>query len=336
MRDDPHESAAHSNPPVDHLPKSRTDNPMSIYRPPVMNAPDYFIPHTPQNRWNEATPPPANSRYPITPMGPPIEYVSDPFVSPTRGAANRSQPPMEDLMPYVSAANPWGYSSTSSPRNHSHRHYSAAQRGSQIDHPSSSFVSQKQGIAQHSQPLPNHSMAVDYPIDINMYSQYSRSPPPRRSLMAVTPSRVNPPFSTPHQTPRTAHIYTETVDHAHPYQPPHRRGMASQAQIGFARDIQPHGSSPVPPAHAVVGSPAPLSRGPNILRPTQNPRLYARERNDHDAVCPSNYKVIRYSLTTNDRENQTIRILALAWDQLTGSANTIILQKRGVVVSMRK
>jgi len=225
------------------------------------------------------------------------------------------------IMPYVAAVNPRGYSNT---RSHSHRHYSAAQTGSQIDYSSSPFAPPRRETAQQSQPLPNHSMAVDYPVDVNMYDQCSRDPTPHSGSTTDTPPRANPPYTTLHPNLRTAHTYAETEITSHwqmpdhsmhaslrtpnkanryppaphmgdipPYQLPHQRGVASQAQTeGFLRDTQTHDNSSVSPPHAIVGSSTPLSGGPHILQPTRHSLPCVWERNDRHTVCLSNYNLI--------------------------------------------
>lgn len=170
-------------------------------------------PHSyPQSNWRMVTPPNANAQ------------SSSAFVSPTKGATHRLQPPTGDptsiYLPVVQ-----GQSNTP-PHNSAHPDYSATRMGPPTDW----------GTVYPSHPLPEHSMAVDHPSAVNdrgyYRGYYSRVPTPH-SQTTITPPRVHPRHS-PHPSPQ-AHAETFV---AQPRQisnlPPPRN---TSSVVGYLGDI---------------------------------------------------------------------------------------------------
>ena len=275
----PRQSAAHMGPPVNHggpsfssptrrglhRPQPLPDNPMATDRPLVLNAEDYSRAHTPHNRWISPTPPRTNPHGSLTPMGPPVHYPSPPFVSPTRGAAHRSQLPMEHalVVSHPPVVNARGYPSTSSPCIPANPQYSAADMGSPLGHASAPF---------RRTPLPVDSMAVDHDhaLVVNAYGHNSGGTPYSHST-TVPPPRANPRYSNPHPSPQAAHRYAETDLH---WQMPDQDGVLPLSRMH---------SSPQ----------TPTNRRSQVQYLGDVPSwLHVRERNGHHVVSPSNYTVI--------------------------------------------
>jgi hypothetical protein len=180
---------------VAHRPQPSPEDSMAMDHPPVLNTRSYSRSPHPHTDWRTVTPPHANAQISPSRVGPPVNYQYTPVVSPTRGAAHRSQPPKEGLMSVCGpTVNAQGYSSSPS------AHYNSHMRPP-IDwgtvHPSHSSL--------------EHSMAVDHPPAVNNRGYNSRAPTPQSHLTTVTPPPVNPHYSKPNPSPQADHTYAETL-----------------------------------------------------------------------------------------------------------------------------
>jgi len=166
--------------------------------------------HYPPSNWGMVTPPNANAQ------------SSSAFISPTKGAAHRLQPPTEDptsiYRPVVR-----GQSNAPSPHNSAHP-YSTTRMGPPTDW----------GTVYPSHPLPEHSMAIDQPSAVNdrgyYRGYYSRVPTPHSQCTTVTPPRVHPRHS-PHPSPQA---YAETQPRQISNLPPPRNAFSA---VGYLGDI---------------------------------------------------------------------------------------------------
>jgi hypothetical protein len=272
-------------PPADHLPtpfqtrrgtpssQSAPDESMDMDYPPQLGSHSYPRVPTPQNRWTTTTPPQANPQ-----IRPSVGHGSVPFVSPTRGAAHRLQPPAEGPVIYRPAQIYPG---------HPYPDYSG-----QIAPPAFAPLTPSKETTQSSYFPPDHPMSAN-----NSPGPYSRASTPHSRPTSVSPSRTSARYSAVQPSPGREQMYAGNI-----LQSP-ARSVHTPLGIGG----RSNGSSPVPylgdipPNQLMRVSPSPSTPLSGTSNNMQNPRPHERERHELHVVVSSPQLYFNLRLTVRNK-----------------------------------
>ena len=265
--------------------------------PPVLDAHSYL--GAPQSSGRMATPN-AHVPLPSAHVGPPVDYMSAAFVSPTKGAARLPQP---------------------SPYNYVLPDHLTTHVGPPTNlHPS--------------YPLPELAMAVDHPYLVNNNGYYSRNPTPHNDLTTITPPRVNSRQSTPNPNPQ-AHTGALVTPPRQTSRLPYRsaRTPLRTAAERNTSSVQYLGDIPAnQPPHQHVPSPTtgPIKRGYDDI---EDGGFYGDEHEEIDDASPNTqFMLLLCSLSyfswTLSRTPQEGRSDSSIWAQNLKNAGTILQTNR--------